>query len=338
MFCRLFGPLGVSLLVAACVAVPASPGDPNPPMTDVADGSEVPGSNDAGPAEDGGSASGSCTGSSAAPGACEPKFASGLNMAWVNYARDVPNPDLAVFDTVFNNTHENGGRVVRWWFHVDGSSTPGYGADGNALPISCSNIADVRSILDHAAAAKVMVVVSLWSFTMLDGSLDPELLANNMNLLTNDSSRQAYIDNYLKPLIAAVGGHPGLYGWEIFNEPEGMSNLGHYTTALGDGGPSPAVDESFIQTTLNWFADAIHGVDPAALVTTGTWKFQFNSNAPGMTNYYSDSSSPGRRGAAPRRSRFLRSSLFSQRRHAEFAIYKHRAELATRQARPHRRI
>ncbi len=231
-----------------------------------------------------------CTdaGSSAAPGACEPKFASGLNVAWVNFARDVPNPNLATFDTIFNDTYKSGGRVIRWWFHVNGTSTPEYGADGNVLPLPCSDLTDVRSILDHAAAAHVMVLISLWSFNMLDGNLRPDLLANNMNLLTVDANRQAYIDNYLKPLVAAVGGHPGLYGWELFNEPEGMSNVAHYTARMGDGGPGPTVNESFVQTTMNWFSDAIHSVDPGALVTSGTWEFQANSNATGMKNYYSD--------------------------------------------------
>ncbi len=244
---------------------------------------------DAGPSGQTGPVVSSACGSSAAPGACQPKFASGLNLAWVNYARDVPNPNLAMFDTVFNNTYASGGRVVRWWFHVNGQSTPGYDTDGNALPLTCAQADDVRSILDHAAAAKVMVLISLWSFNMLDGTNPPTLLANNMNLLVNDSNRQAYIDNYLKPLVAAVGGHPGLYGWELFNEPEGMSNVAHYTARPADGGASPTVNESFIQTTINWFADAIHRVDPGALVTSGTWEFAANSNAAGMKNYYSDS-------------------------------------------------
>jgi hypothetical protein len=263
-----------------------------PPSVDASAGLDASADFDAGVVANGPPTVCTDAGSSAAPGACEPKFASGLNVAWVNFASDVPNPDLATFDTVFGNTYQAGGRVIRWWFHVDGRSTPGYGDAGDPLPATCSQIADVRHILDHAASAKVMVLISLWSFNMLDANIAPTLLADNTNLLTVDATRQAYIDSYLKPLVAAVAGHPGLYGWEIFNEPEGMSNVAHYTTRYPDGGPGPVVDELYIQKTINWFADAIHGVDPGALVTNGTWQFRANSDVAG-TNYYSDSALVG---------------------------------------------
>jgi hypothetical protein len=234
-------------------------------------------------------------------GACQPQFASGLNVAWVSFAMDVPSPDLATFRTVFQNTFAAGGRVVRWWFHVDGRSTPGYYCDGTAQPISCSDIADVKSILDTAAAAGVAVTISLWSFDMLRGTLDPTLLANNVALLTNDQNRQDYIDRVLTPLVTALRGHPGLHAWEVFNEPEGMTKQYGYTqpapgaTDGGDGGDGGAaattrVDESVIQRTVNWFADAIHAADPGAKVTNGTWTFQANSDVAGngSVNYYSD--------------------------------------------------
>lgn len=201
----------------------------------------------------------------------------------MNYAADVPNPDLAAFKTIFENTYSAGGRVVRWWFHTDGTVTPGYDANGLALPISCSDIADVRSILDTAYAAGVMVNVSLWSFDMLKG-VKPQ--ANNVSLLTQDANRQAYIDNVLTPLVTALRGHPGLYSWETFNEPEGMATGGNWTPFTGSGGTS--VDEMYIQRTVNWFAAAIHDADPSARVTNGTWTFDANANVNGMQNYYSD--------------------------------------------------
>ena len=218
----------------------------------------------------------------ATSGSCAPSFANGLNVAWVNYASDIPNPDLAVFKTVFQNTYGAGGRVARWWFHTNGSVTPGYDANGLALPISCADIADVRSILDTAYEAGVMVNISIWSFDMLE-KLTPELQTNNKNLLTVDTNRQAYIDNVLTPLVTALKGHPGLYSWEIFNEPEGMATGSSYT---GQGGTS--VDESYIQRSVNWFAAAIHDADPSARVTNGTQTFYANADIAGMQNYYSD--------------------------------------------------
>jgi hypothetical protein len=233
--------------------------------------------------------------------ACRPSFASGVNVAWVRFGNDIPNPDLVTFQGLFQNAHAAGGRVARWWFHANGTVTPGYDANGMALPISSSDIADVRSILDTAYAAGMMVTISLWSFDMLKGSLKPNspvanaaLLANNVSLLTVDANRQAYIDNVLTPLVSALAGHPGLYAWETFNEPEGMAVAPGWKPFTGvrgtDGGTvaGQSVAESYIQKTINWFAAAIHAADPTALVTSGTWQFLANANVPGMMNYYSD--------------------------------------------------
>jgi hypothetical protein len=228
-------------------------------------------------------------------GACHPNFASGVNVAWVRFAGDVPNPNLQTFQTLFQNVHAAGGRVVRWWFHTNGTITPGYGADGMAQPISNSNIADVRSILDAAHAAGVMVTISLWSFDMLKANVPAATLANNVSLLTVDANRLAYIQMVLDPLVTALAHHPGLYAWEIFNEPEGMVTGQGWTpftsVRLADGGvqSGPSVGEGSIQRTVNWFAAAIHDADPSVLVTNGTWEFQANANVTGMTNYYSDS-------------------------------------------------
>jgi hypothetical protein len=218
------------------------------------------------------------------PWPCAVPFGSGVNVAWVRFANDVPAPPLSTLGAMFQNTYAAGGRVVRWWFHTNGTSTPGYDADGMALPISCSNIEDVKHILDTAHAAGVAVNISLWSFDMLK-KLTPQLLTNNVNLLSLDPNRQAYINNVLTPLVTALQGYPGLYSYEIFNEPEGMASGGSWQPFTGQGGTS--VDISLIQQTINWFADAIHTADPNARVTNGTLSFRSLSPTIG-TNYYSD--------------------------------------------------
>jgi hypothetical protein len=228
---------------------------------------------------------------------CRPKFASGLNVAWFNFAKDVPNPPLTEFDQLFQNTFNAGGRVVRWWFHTNGTATPGYQAAGDpqpgmAKPISASNVTDVKSILDTAYADHVMVTISLWSFDMLQGSegIPADTLADNLALLTQDANRQSYIDNVLTPLATALKGYHGLYAWEIFNEAEGMTTQHGWTTGGADGGPPLRVDESVIQKNVNWFSDAIHNADPSALVTTGAWQFTVNAATAGagFTNAYSN--------------------------------------------------
>jgi hypothetical protein len=219
----------------------------------------------------------------AATGQCRPQFGSGLNVAWFKFAGDVPNPDLARFRQLYKDTYDAGGRIVRWWFHTNGTVTPGYDANGKAKPLAMQDLADVRSILDAAHEAGVAVVISLWSFDMLQGNqMAP--LDQNMALLTQDDARQAYIDRVLTPLVTGLAGHPGLYAWEIFNEPEGMSSE-HGWTSMNGG---RTVEMKVIQTVVNWFADAIHTADPHALVTNGAWQFAVNANVSNYQNMYSD--------------------------------------------------
>ena len=225
-------------------------------------------------------------GSSGTPAVCS--FASGLNVAWVKFAGDVPNPNMATFQTLFKNTHDAGGRVVRWWLHTNGTVTPGYDGGGMASPLSQAAISGVKNVLDWAHAAGVAITLSLWSFDMLQGgeNISTTLRTNNRNLLMIDANRQAYIDNVLTPLANAIRGNPGLYAWEIFNEPEGMTTQNGWTGANGGS----TVDEMYIQRTVNWFAAAIRAVDPAALITNGSWTFKAcATGVPGMTNYYSNS-------------------------------------------------
>ncbi|MBN1652995.1 MAG: cellulase family glycosylhydrolase [Deltaproteobacteria bacterium] len=212
-------------------------------------------------------------------GYCRPVFTSGVNVAWFNFAQDIPNPDMGKFNDLYNNIKTVGGTVVRWWFHTTGSVTPGYDNAGLAKAIPQQHIDDMRRICDAAQSAGVMLVVSLWSFDMLQNYIDANLRQNNRKLLTDDSARQAYIDNYLTPLVVALKGHKGIYAWEIFNEPEGMTPLGW---------TNEKVEMDVIQKNVNWMADAIRAADPDVLVTNSAWTFISNANVGGYKNYYSD--------------------------------------------------
>jgi hypothetical protein len=195
-------------------------------------------------------------------------FPSGLNVAWVNFAADVPNPSIPTFTKIFQDTHDNGGRVVRWWFHVNGTSTPGYNADGTVKIIPQSHIDDVKKILAAAHSVGIGVNISLWSFDMGQDNAGATA-TQNQALLTTDSLRQSYIDNYLTGLVTGLKGTPGLYSYEIFNEPEGMSTTGWATKFK--------VDEKYIQMCVNWWAAAIHAADPTVPVTNGSQTMDYKS-------------------------------------------------------------
>ena len=195
-------------------------------------------------------------------------FLSGANLAWVYFASDIgPGyTDYNNFADVMLQMHDNGGNALRWWLHTNGSTSPEFDSNGNVIGPAEQTIEDLKTVLDLAWEREIGVVLCLWSFDMLRQTNSSEVLARNEQLLTDTNYTRTYINNALIPMVDSLKGHPAIIAWEIFNEPEGMSN------EFGWSGISH-VSMANIQRFINLTTGAIHRIDPEALVTSGSWCF-----------------------------------------------------------------
>ncbi len=216
-------------------------------------------------------------------------FASGGNVAWINFARDIGpgNTRLDLFDEMFMEMHEHGGNTFRLWLHTNGASTPefsGTGSDAEVIGPGEGAIDDLRDILDLAYFHNIGLVLCLWSFDMLQTQQTGVDGPRNIALLTEDDKLQAYIDNALIPMIDSLKGHPAILAWEIFNEPEGMTDQFGWSTER--------VTMADVQRFVNRTVSAIRQTDPNALITNGSWSFYASSDIftdnPNYKNYYRD--------------------------------------------------
>ena len=219
-------------------------------------------------------------------------FLNGANIAWRHYANEVgPNAktDLDYFNRIFSQVRSNGGNSLRLWVHIHGGNTPVW--SGNKVTGPGENtIRDLNKILDCAWTNQVGLILCLWSFDMLQAKFNtefPGLTARSYAILTNDTCRGAYLTNALIPMVNGLKGHPAIIGWEIFNEPEGMTPQ--------FGWSDHRVDISYVQKFVNQAAGTIHRADPSAKVSNGAWALFSatdvtlpGSALPGNFNYYRD--------------------------------------------------
>lgn len=218
-------------------------------------------------------------------------FLNGGNGAWVNFARDFGpgTTRFSDFEDMFKQLNENGANSVRIWFHTTGSNSPEFSGDLVVGPGE-GTISDARTILDLGLQYKVGVTFCLWSFDMLRVSNGSTLVNRNRRFLQDTTLIRSYINNALIPMVEALGDHPALFAWEIFNEPEGMSKEFGWQDITGS--INQRVSMAVIQRFINLTAGAIHRTNPSNLVSNGAWSFRSlwdGSTGTNDKNYYSDS-------------------------------------------------
>lgn len=193
-------------------------------------------------------------------------FLNGSNVAWVNFAKDIgpSTTNFAAFNQMFKDVRAAGGNSLRLWLHTTGAESPAFDGNGKVTGPGTNTISDLKQILDYAANEKVSLMLCLWSFDMLRISNGTTITGRANKMLTDTVYTNAYINKCLIPMITALKEHPAILSWEIFNEPEGMTNEFGWDFNLH-------VPISNIQRFINLTAAAIHRTDPKAKVTNGAW-------------------------------------------------------------------
>ncbi|MCL2183528.1 MAG: hypothetical protein FWB85_08680 [Chitinispirillia bacterium] len=186
----------------------------------------------------------------------KPVFISGMNIAWNNFARDVGDGQVAInsFVNQFKQIKGAGGNAVRWWLHTDAQADPKFNESTGAVTgLGTRTISNIRQVLDSAYNYGIVVSLCLFSFDILhnDGNNKTSAqMARNLKFMTEPANLDTYITNALRPMLDAVGSHPAIMCWEVFNEPEGMTKEHGWSTEK--------IDHSHIMRFTNKIAGEVH--------------------------------------------------------------------------------
>ncbi|XP_046551546.1 uncharacterized protein LOC124261281 [Haliotis rubra] len=223
-------------------------------------------------------------------------FLSGANQAWVAYGYDFGNNQYEYrktqFECFLRKVQQAGGNSMRTWIHVTGQTTPEFDSSGHVVSLDKEGtfISDIKKYLRTAAKYNIVIFLTLWNGALHGSKMD--------GLVKDESILQSYIDNGLIPLAKAIKDEPGLGGYDIINEIEGLLIPGETnsepcfdTNSLQGSGADWAGKVFSMQDFLRFIsrqADAIRNVDPSTPITAGSWNVRSNTDQFTFFNYYKD--------------------------------------------------
>ncbi len=214
-------------------------------------------------------------------------FISGMNLAWHNFGSDVgdkalTSTDKTAFRDYLKQIKDAGGNAIRWWLHTDAQNCPKINSNGQVTGIGTNTINNIRTVLDSAYKYGIVVSLTLFSFDLLKeeskANYSSYNLDNNYKFLTVTANLDTYIQKALGPILDAVGDHPAIMCWEVFNEPEGM------LPANASGwGLQKNIDYSHIIRFTAKIAAEVHR-KTKKMASTGIHGFETQTYFPNYTN------------------------------------------------------
>ena len=199
-------------------------------------------------------------------------FFSGMNLAWIDFNSDVGKDPLDEnkWRKAVQDIRAAGGNSIRWWLFNNMSVSPTIDQNTHRVTgLPENTIKNMKKALDIAEEYGVMVSMCLFSHNLTQanqwGNYNDKIdITANKALFSDNAAAQAFIDNALIPVVKAIGNHPALMTWELFNEPEGM--------IIGHGWTKPDEDRISIESIVSFsekLANAIHSNMSGVLVSTG---------------------------------------------------------------------
>jgi hypothetical protein len=148
----------------------------------------------------------------------------GCNFAWNQWGTDFSSnnwaTNWATDQSDLTTMYNDGVRVVRWWVFTDFGSSPTWsatGAGGTCTGLPAGWTANMVTAANWAAAKGMKFYFCFSSFDM--GNMNNTGFAHD-SVITSATVQQSFINNAVIPIVQALKGNAGVFGYDIINEPE----------------------------------------------------------------------------------------------------------------------
>jgi len=186
----------------------------------------------------------------------------GVNYPWRAYGHDFgqtawghdgvsAGASRAQVDTNFSDLQSHGVHVVRWFLLGDCRAAPEFDANGYATGFDEYVYQDLDAALAIAQKHNIYLVLVLLDYKVAKKAetVNGVQLGGRSRVISDPATRQAFLDNAVRPLLQRYGGDPVILAWEVMNEPEGAMAIPG--GAWVEEPVNPAVMQSFVTSVVN---------------------------------------------------------------------------------------
>jgi hypothetical protein len=208
-------------------------------------------------------------------------FPLGVNYAWKDWGRDFADAGweerYKVILTDLNLMKARGVRTLRWWVFTDFVESPlwtGKGKDLRCVGLPPGWVANFMKVLDAAHERGIRLYPTFSSFDLGRKGFK--------EVVANPATRKSFIEKAVRPLLTAAAKHPGVFAWDIINEPEWLVRTedgGDPNKELTDGPVSLAELRAYLKdmaVEVHAKAKQPVSVGSAGLKWCG-WQYDFHS-------------------------------------------------------------
>jgi hypothetical protein len=171
----------------------------------------------------------------------------------------------------FEDMHDIGIRVLRWFFGGDGRSFMIFDEHGDCTGIDATALQNVDQVVALAKTNQIYLVPVLFDFRFISGDHwlkfeDGTSGTGHAEVIRDSVKRRSLIDNFVQPLAKRYANAGSILYWEIMNEAgnvvQGTDPVTGFTMPGGaKAGKFPTVSVTEMQTFMNEVYDAIKSVD-----------------------------------------------------------------------------